>query len=559
MTKEQRAEVKAKVKAAPYRKPAQTRFPQPRYRKLNAANAAAFFEYWHSIPEELQDLIEVRSYRCWPIVNLQLVEPERRDYAWEFIEGKCPFDPDNFESQIMSRTGYGSGEYRFDLKEKGGQDIVCSTYVKAIDLNLYPPVLDYKTLVQCDANKQFVRSLRRQNIPIPWDDPDDKENDDMAGSGELVTAALGAIKDLSQSAIQANKEAAEAKVEVLQAQLDQHDEDDDLDGQLEAGSPVLMAQDAGFKMMSHAATAAIDMMARHAGTQFSPIEMMKAAKDLMGGGAELGILVTAVREQGNQMLMMQKEQFEFMRVLMEKKQQPGGELDSLLANAEKLKTLREVMGWEPEEHEPPAAVVPSTPKVPEKPLGQVIGENIVPIMTMLTTLGGLAANIIYNMKATSPGQARNPAEDIMRAQQAVAAQMPPGMQHGMPPQVMQPGAPPPGAPPQQDLITLARAYVVKVSDAMKHHFFDPGFNGYTFAEYVRSDRTGAGDNAQGLQAYGTIKETLGREKFEQLIRESDIWPQLQGMPQKFKLFMDEFFGYEEWNSQQPAQETATAA
>lgn len=555
LTKEQRAALKAKVKGTPYQNPVKTKFPQPRMRKLNAPNARYFYEYWASIPEELHELIEVRSYRCWPIVNLQLVEPERRDYAWEFIEGKCPFDPDNFESQIMSRPGYGSGEYRFDLKEKGGQDIVISTYVKAIDLNLYPPVLDYKTLVQCDANKQFVRSLRRQNIPIPWDDPDDKENDDMAGSGELVTAALGAIKDLSQSAIQANKEAAEAKVDAIQAQLDQHDEDDDLDN-LDGPSPALEAQKAGFQMVTHAATAAIDMMARHAGAQFNPIELMKAAKEMMGGGAELGMLVGAVQAQGDKMLQMQKEQFDFMRTLMTDRPQPVSQLDTLLQSAQQLKSLRELMGWgDDEDREPAAAVVPAVAKVPEKPLGQVIGENIVPIMGGLTTICALIANVIHNMKASGPQQLRNPAEDMLRAQQAnPAAQM--MQQPGMPPQ-MQP--PPPQPQQAPDLMTLARAYIVKVSDAMKHHFFDPGFNGYTFAEYVRSDRTGAGDNAQGLQAYGTIKETLGREKFEQLIRESDIWPQLQGMPQKFKLFMDEFFGYEEWNSQQPAQETATAA
>lgn len=547
---EERARIKKKIAEGPFgrkRKP-DTRLPLPRWEVVSKARGKYFFEYWKSIPQEFVDLVEVRSYRTWPQIRMELAEPERKDHAWEIIEGACPFDPEDFETQIMQRPTYGSGDYRFDLKERGVPDIICRGYVHAQDLQMYPPVLDYSTLVNCPANQEYIRTLMKRNIKLPWEYTPEEENE-MAGTGAGVAESLKlmteAVTTTAKMAVESAHEAANAKVEAAEARLDEanNQEEDDSPPDEVAESAAIR----GFDLLAHAAEKSMDMMTKYAGKQYDPVEMMKATKELMkGDGAGIELLVGAIEKQGTLILQMAEKNQELMRETLKA---PAASTKSMLEQVKEIKEFADLFGWGPRDHDDePAPVVQS--RAPEKSAGQIIAENISTIIPGLSMIMAMGANIFYNMKATTP---RNPAEDMAAAMaQNPLAQMPPGTP---PQQFAQPAPPAPVDPAER-----YRGFIRAITDPLLHHFFggQAGFNGYTFAEYILSNKTGAGETLEGRQAYVTIKTKLGRDQFDQLVREHfDLWSKLQGMPQQWKGFLDEFFGYDEWAAKQ--SETAAAA
>jgi len=147
------------------------------------------------------------------------------------------------------------------------------------------------------------------------------------------------------------------------------------------------------------------------------------------------------------------------------------------------------------------------------------------------------------MKANQP---RNPAEDL-----AAAAKSNPIAQMGQVPAAMQ------QQPVQNDPLDKFRGFINQIAEAFKSHFFGApqGFNGYTFAEFILSETRGGPETPGGRQAYGTIKETLGRAQFEALVQEHpSLWASVRGMPHQYKIFVDQFFGYDEWYAKQQSSE-----
>lgn len=556
---EKRAEVKKRVREGAFgrKKRPETRFPLPRYEVLSKSRCKYLFEYWKSIPADLVELVEVRSYRTWPQVKMELVEPERKDHAWEIIEGSCPFDPEDFETQIMQRPGYGSGDYRFDLKERGGADILCRAYVHAQDLQLYPPVLDYGTLVNTPANQEYVRGLMKRNIKLPWEYTPEGE-DEMAGTGvgEALKTMADTVTTISKVAVENANAAADARVEAAEARADASEENDTAGSEEVQQSLATTVQAIG-EMYKSAATGAVKMVVDHAGHQFNPVEMMRAAKELMGNDGGITLLVGTIKDQSALMLQMQEKNLEFMR---ERLAAPSGTVTAtvdpfalMLEKSAQIKQMADLFGWGPPERDeppPPPVVQPA----PEKTFGQQITDNIVPIISGVSMIMGMAANIFYNMKASQP---RNPAEDMAAAAaNNPLAQMQPGAQPGaMPPPMQQPTMP-------TNPLDQFRPFIKNIAGALLVHFFgtDQGYDGHTFAEYILGDGKGGPPVPQGRQAYGTIKETLKRDGFDQLVREHfDLWSKLQGTPQQYQKFLDDFFGYDDWAREQDRAEGSGAA
>jgi hypothetical protein len=563
----ERARVRAAVKSGPFgrKNTPNTRFPNPPQETYGFKNAKRFFEYWCAIPEPLQDLIEVRVYRTWPQVKMELVEPERRDHCWEMIAGKCPFDPENYENQVMMRDGFGSGDYRFDLKEAGTQGVLTKSYVRAQDLQMFPPVIDYSTLVNCPANQEYIRGLMKRNIKLPWEYTAEEEND-MAGTGmgEAMNTMAKAVTDIAKTAVETAHQVADAKVEAAEARQAEAEEAGDDAEEIEE-SAVARSMD----LLAHAAEKSMDMMTRHAGKQYDPVEMLKAAKELMGNdGTGTQLLVSALKDQSERMLQMQEKNLEFMR---ERLQGPVAAVPTdpfalMLEKGSQIKQMADLFGWGPRDRDDEPLPPPPAPRAPEKSMGQMVTENIVPIVSGLSMILTMGANILYNMKASAP---RNPAEDLAAAAKLnplnQMGQVPGGMP-GMPPMPGMPnGAMPPGP---ADPLARFRALIPQIESAFLQHFFggDQDFDGYSFAEWVLSNKTGAGPTPEGRQAYGTIKETLGRSGLDQLIREypgsgdgPSLWHRIQGMPAQYSKFLDEFFSYDEWVKQQPVESEKAVA
>jgi len=549
--------VKKRVREGAFtrKKRPETRFPLPRYEILSKSRCKYLFEYWKSIPADLVDLVEVRTYRTWPQVKMELVEPERKDHAWEIIEGACPFEPEDFETQIMQRPGYGSGDYRFDLKERGGADILCRAYVHTQDLQLYPPVLDYGTLVNTPANQEYIRSLMKRNIKLPWEYTPE-EGDEMAGTGvgEALKTMADTVTTISKVAVENATAAADARVEAAEARAEAVEAagEDEIAGEVGQSA---MSQAMG--LMATAAEKSMDMITKYAGKQYDPVEMMRATRELMAGdNTGMQTLVAVIKDQGDKMLQMQEKNLEFMR---ERMTAPNNTVAAaqdplalMLEKSAQIKQMADLFGWGPPERDEPPAPPPAAPRAPEKSFGQQVTENIVPIITGLSTILAMGANIFYNMKATTP---RNPADDMA----AAAAQNPLAqmtqMPGAVPPAMQQPAMP-------ANPLDQFRPFIKNISGALLVHFFgtDQGYDGHTFAEYILGDGKGGPPVPQGRQAYGTIKESLKREGFDQLVREHfDLWSKLQGTPQQYQKFLDDFFGYDDWAREQDRAEGSGAA
>jgi hypothetical protein len=546
---EERARVKKAIADGPFgrKNKANTQFPQPRSTTLGFKNAKYFFEYWHSIPENLRDLIDVRVYRTWPQIKMELVEPERRDHCWELIHGPCPFDPENYEVQLMMRDGYGSGDWRFDLKEVGTDPIIIRAYVRAQDMQTFPPVVDYRTLVNTNANQEYIRGLMKRNIKLPWDYTPEEENENMAGTGsEALKTMAESVTEIAKVAVESANAAADARVEAAEARA--ADTED-----APPNNPIEQAAvTATIGVMAHGFEKTMDMMAKHAGNQYDPIAMMHAAKELMtgnGDGSGTQIVLTTLRE-------MQTENMKFLKEVMEQRAAPTvtaqDPLALMLEKSAQIKQMADLFGWGPPERDEPPPPPPAAPRAPEKSFGQQITENIVPIVSGLSMIMGMAANIFYNMKAKEP---RNPADDMAAAAAnnplAQMTQMP----GAVPPAMQQPAMP-------ANPLDQFRPFIKNISGALLVHFFgtDQGYDGHTFAEYILGDGKGGPPVPQGRQAYGTIKETLKREGFDQLVREHfDLWSKLQGTPQQYQKFLDDFFGYDDWAREQDRAEGSGAA
>ena len=59
-----------------------------------------------------------------------------------------------------------------------------------------------------------------------------------------------------------------------------------------------------------------------------------------------------------------------------------------------------------------------------------------------------------------------------------------------------------------------------------------------------------------MKAYLAITTQLGRANFDALVKRSDIWAQIQGLPAKYDQFMTEFFNFEQWREEQESKESA---
>src|SRR5579871_693680 len=137
-----------------------TRFPNPDERQLQDKQAHKLIEYWRGLPEGLIEYVDVYGYRIWPVIDVRLVEPKRKDVWIVHYEGACPFTVENFRNEIMAQPDLGSGEYRFLLKERGMTGHVIQAYIHAMDLDRYMPEVDLRTLVNVHANREYVRRLR---------------------------------------------------------------------------------------------------------------------------------------------------------------------------------------------------------------------------------------------------------------------------------------------------------------------------------------------------------------------------------------------------------------
>lgn len=518
-------------------------------------NCAKFFDYWKKIagteeqPTDQAHLVEVKFYMHWPVCDPKLADPSARNKVHKTISGPLWFEnPDDYLQEVPKKLG--SGDWHVVLNELNVHGELMEAYFSAIDLDLYPPKIDLKSLVRgVKQNEDYIRWLAANNIKTPWDNPE--EEDDMASSDALRIVAES-LQRTTETAVNATQEAAEARVEAAEAGAARAAELSN-----ERSTHETNAVEKSIELVTSTAKEMIHMYAANAGPQFNPIEMMKAAKDMMTPASDDGnikMLVEAIKDGNTRMVEMQTKNIAFMETVLQKQHSeatgssgPLGGLDSMLDSAEKLERAAKIFGWKREPGEfQQQNQLPAAP--PGKSLMDSISENIVPVCTMITTVIALGANIVHNMRS-KPGDVENPAAALQKAQANN-----PALQYQQQ-QAQQPAA----QTVQQDPHAVWKQMMEYVAPTLEAHIFQADLNGYTFAEWVMCEGTGAQNSTlEGRRKYVAIREALGRPQFEQLIKEHNgLWSKLQGMPGMVAEFLDQFFGYDEWQVSQQ-QEGAAA-
>lgn len=171
-------------------------FPVARFKRVRdtdqGRNCFKFFKYWIDLAKPGTDFLErvqVKAYRLWPIVDLRLTEPSRKDIVWKYFEGACPFDDPHAYSEWFL-TNLGSGEWRLILNERDVSGLICEAFFGAIDLENFPPLVDLQTVVwDAERNKTYRRYLQSRNIAIPngsGTEGGENEDEDMNAIGEVV-------------------------------------------------------------------------------------------------------------------------------------------------------------------------------------------------------------------------------------------------------------------------------------------------------------------------------------------------------------------------------------
>ncbi len=527
-------------------------------------NCVKFFEYWKELagtvpdPKDAAQLVEVRFYLHSPVVEPKLVDPLAKTRFLHLVTGAIWFEnPEDYVVEVSRK--FGSGKWYTCLNEVNVHVcLMAARFESEMDWDTYPPQIDLRMLVRnSDENQDYMRWLAKTGAKTPWGHPDLDEDgeDDMAS--EATKTLADAVTSMAETAVRAVQEGSDAKLDALQEQLD---------GNSKSRSPMVDASAAAesIKLVSATADAAnkaafgfadkmVDMVTKNSGSQFNPIEVMRAAHEMMGpkDDGSIKLLVEAMKDDRKQLVEMQTKQFDFMQTVLKDRNQPVGDggtvlggLDGMLDQAEKVKRAAELFGWSRGGSEPTAPAAPLS-----KPLMESISENIVPVCTMITTVLTIGANIFYNMRLKPGEAAQNPAEALVKAQANN-----PAIQY----QQQQQAAPP------QDPRLAWKKFINDISKKMETHFYggDGGLlNGYTFAEWILSDDSDLGTTTpEGRKAYVRLRDQLGRVAFDQLVREHErLWPMFQGMQVKYNSFLDEFFGYDEWQLEQQKLEQGVAA
>ena len=528
-------------------------FPRPKFLKVQdrggKQNCLKFFEYWESISKvPYVDLIEVRVYRHYPVVNLKLADPDRKDSVWHMWTGAIPFKPEDYMDEFLHQ--FGSGRWNVYLNEANVHGEIMQGYFSAIDYDRYPPKLDLRTVLHDgEVNEDYLRWLALNNVKTPWDNPvvtKDEEDLDMASSGDALRTVTDSFVKMAEKNMEVTEQVAEARVQAATT------------GSKEPSAESL-AQARIVDMMGTATDKTIDMITKHAGPQFDPVALMETSARLFRNDNQSGELsavldkvVSVIEKSNERALTIQEKQLDFMKSFLGGNNGNGSTALVPAAPKSLLEQLRE-------QHEIAALLgftrggssrengagtsEPAEPRAPEKSFAQSFLENAGPLMAGLSGILVLAGNIMYNMRLKPGEQPISPQEAIAKA--AAQAQTPSAM----------PGADPAAQNPQPaDPRQMWMAFIQQIEKPFLGHMFGEDLNGYTLAQFVLSNGSGGGPVPEGRRVYMTIKEQLGIQGFDALVKAHfPLWSRVQGLPQQYQQFMKEFFTYDEWVAEQQGQ------
>lgn len=486
-------------------------------------SAYKIFEYWDSIPDSKAEVVEFRVYRMWPIVDVRLIGKSTKEE--KIFHGKIPFRWQDWKDQFFHE--FGSGAYKCYLNEAGVTGSIMEAWFSLQDWDKYPPKIDLRALVQgVKENDDYIHWLRRNGTKLPWDDPVDPAVEEQKKQEiEDMTVASEAISSLAETNVKLAERIAEART--------------DKGG----GADATIAQDMG-DIYKGAARGAVEVMKESAGHQYNVVEVIGALKEVMAPPPNndmvmVKMLLETQNAANERLVSLQNSIIENLR-----KPDPGvalvqqdkGGIEGALDTLEKFKRVGEVIGWGPSRRNTEA---PSPAPAEHRPgfwesLFGAVRENPSLAQSAIAGVGTLVASVVGLFRGPTP-------------------YAPPQNGQTQPPQQQAPAQPAQEEP-------WENRFMFTISHPFLAHFSDPQqCSGYTLAEFVISDFSGAGPSQQGRANYEKAKELLGPKEVEPgkpaLCRMHMLimsLPQLQpirdavkDLPKRYTDFINQFFTYDE--------------
>ena len=470
-----------------------------------------FVSWWQPLDETQINVMSAYVYRTWPLVDSTGGDPNV-DKNLEIMSGPCPFTVEHWQTEIMGR--WGSGSYMFMIKE--GNVHRWTVYANNLrDLQNYPPLIDYRTLMVNDpANKDFVKWARTRGLIKDY-------NAEGDGDG-MANAAIDRLVDQSDRLVN-------RVVEMSERQGTPPDVD-------------TSAQLAGMEMIQRAGERALDVamksadrMAEMSSKSNDPLELVKAFTDMsknMHGGGDNAIveMMKAQRDADREEKQMLRQELADNRKLIfdllagkkkdddDDEENPKGIMGMLL----QFKTLKEgladlgMKGISPGENtEIPAA------KEKKDSLIELALRNAPVIMTGLDSILSKALMVYIQSKGGQPAQ---------------QAQQQPGSNVTQMPNPTNLNAPPP-AP-----VTPLTPFLNAITPTFLHHMSTDGLGGDTFANWLISAgpiTTWPQPGMNGRGVYDFLKES-GKEAITQVLQtHPPIWQTAGQTPKKLEEFIDQ--------------------
>lgn len=503
------------------------------------------FDYWKSLagtisnPTEKADLVEVRFYMHFPVCSLKMVEPNRTDMVFKMFTGPMWFeDPEDYLEETMKQLG--SGGWHVILNEVNVHGLLMEGYYSAVDFDKYPVKIDLRTLIRGDKkNEDYIRWLGVNGIKTPWDNPNarEEEEDEMANS-DALKVVVDVLKDQSQSAMETTRELADVRVEAAQAEVERAREELN-----ERGDKRASAESESIRLVTDVARDMVSMAREDRHRETNPIEMLKAAVELVRPPADnsgISALVEAVKDSNAKLVEINTKQLEFCQSMVMRKNPDGtwsndpqqrnsGGIEEELTRFQKLADL---FGYQKQGQQVAVQQEREPPQPRGKSFWEGMAEHPVEVFAGITTLMTLGANIVFNLMG-GKGNATSPAEALQRTQQPSPTVHPQPQQ----PQNRDP----------KDLNSW-RGFIPSIEKGIRAHFFGTsnGLNGLSFAQWILSNMTGGAENESGRKAYNSIKANLGVVGFKTLIEaHPPLWNDLKDTPDQYMKFLEDFFTYDE--------------
>lgn len=522
-----------------------------------------FFSYLHNLDPRYQDYMVLYVYRHWPVVR-RFKPNDPKDKGTTQIDkltvGEAPHTLDD----MLHR--YGSGDYTILAND---QVVLKKTITRCNITGLrdehHPPVVDLDTLVLTDpTNASYLKDLRLRGVHIPGDpeSQSQSEGEDMAAVTELTRT----VENLTDKVVRVSERAMERQEQSAPPQAP-------LPVDADAAQKGMAIVAKGAEMAQGMIKSALDRASELTTKQADPLALLQAAVGFAekivpkpdGTMAEV-IKMFSDREKllTDHLFQLQAEriasterQIELLRSQpAAQSQAPGSVLNSTPQTMpEMLRQLREVRG----ELKDILGVGGEEDKGDSGP-GWV--QHLPLILTGITVVGGMIANVIHNWAVArtgigAPAAPPPPQMDPQTAEQLSASGVQvPGSVPGPVGVPRQSGGPGPQAPPPnvrtqsqpQSQEEIMRGYHMLLSQ-LEHPLLDSlnqGDTGYDFA--------GKMIEWQGRMVYDALREQ-GKDVLITIIRTyPPIWNVVVTIPQRFDLYLDEFLSYDEWLANQPPEQ-----